>query len=1077
MVILAWVSFWVSMLFSIESKAQQAGEVFGKNRLQYEHFTWSYISSTNFDIYYYTDSATTARLCARMAEDEFARMSDLLGFSPYVKTRIYLYSSRADLKQSNIGLDADNSIIGGRTQFFKSVAEVAFTGDRQSFRKELSKAIAEVMVVDMMYGGSFKEMVQSNYLLTLPDWFLGGAARYASEGWSQEMDNFMRDAFLGKNIRRPSNLMGEEAIMAGHSIWNYIAEKYGKSAISNVLNLTRVLRDEEQSMANSLGINYDRFINDWRNYYQNKATKMEKDLQPLPEDNLVDKGARNGRRYNAIRFSASGKYLAYSFNRQGRYTVRIREIATGREYPVLKGGYRVLNQGIDMQIPQLAWQGDDALHILRSNRGKSEILVRPMRGRNYKIPLPEEYQFSWLTVDNKGLSHVLSGDKDGQSDLFLLRNGVLTNLTNDDADDIQPRFAADGKTLFFASNRLSDSLKLPFDPKKLYPENFNIFSLTVPDRNPKTISMAKRVTNAAVNHSFPIPANNKEGQVFFLSDWQGLDRLQTFNKEGQRITLSDYITDIDQLDVIPEKNMVAITAIADGRHTLYVIENFNLNQPKLSFPTDRIVALEGRTLFKVRKGTSNDYPVEDHLSITPIADIRQANAEVRYLDPDTLGPDDIDIRNYIFESEKNKVSPLKPKETSDPTAKQIIDRIKEKEKEEERSTTYGPFPYRARLSLNEVVSAFIIDPLLGTGINLESNMTDIFENHKIRAGGTMIFDLTSYLAFAEYKYLKRRFDFTVRGDRKNIGLINQEVNHRYTLDKLETTITYPLTNTLNISATGFYGQTRFSELGVGTLISRPDIVVPYVGYRAEMVFDNTVSNGLNMLEGTRAKIKYEVWNGTEQSWRNFENFSADVRHYQPIFREFILAIRGSYGTFSGPARKSYLLGGMDNWIFNRSETTGLLSPEIKEAEGRTDWLFMQYATTLRGFRYNTLAGNSYLLGNFELRLPIVKAFYRGPISNNFMRNLQVAAFYDVGTAWTGGSPFGQENSVNTKVVGGPPNAFTISVTNFYNPFLSGYGFGVRTLFLGYYLKLDVARGVRNYVSQPWEFYATLGFDF
>ena len=30
----------------------------------------------------------------------------------------------------------------------------------------------------MMYGGSLKEVLQSSYLLRLPDWFIGGAAAY-----------------------------------------------------------------------------------------------------------------------------------------------------------------------------------------------------------------------------------------------------------------------------------------------------------------------------------------------------------------------------------------------------------------------------------------------------------------------------------------------------------------------------------------------------------------------------------------------------------------------------------------------------------------------------------------------------------------------------------------------------------------------------------------------------------------------------------------------------------------------------------------------------------------------------------
>ena len=34
-------------------QGQQSREVFGKNRIQYKQFEWQYITSENFDVYYY----------------------------------------------------------------------------------------------------------------------------------------------------------------------------------------------------------------------------------------------------------------------------------------------------------------------------------------------------------------------------------------------------------------------------------------------------------------------------------------------------------------------------------------------------------------------------------------------------------------------------------------------------------------------------------------------------------------------------------------------------------------------------------------------------------------------------------------------------------------------------------------------------------------------------------------------------------------------------------------------------------------------------------------------------------------
>jgi outer membrane translocation and assembly module TamA len=134
-------------------------------------------------------------------------------------------------------------------------------------------------------------------------------------------------------------------------------------------------------------------------------------------------------------------------------------------------------------------------------------------------------------------------------------------------------------------------------------------------------------------------------------------------------------------------------------------------------------------------------------------------------------------------------------------------------------------------------------------------------------------------------------------------------------------------------------------------------------------------------------------------------------------------------------------------------------------------------TNLRGFSYNKLSGFNYLLFNAELRLPLVKYFYRGPIASNFLKNLQFVAFTDIGTAWNQQSPFSRQNDLNTEVKQTESGPFRATVVNFKNPFLSGYGLGARTLLLGYYVKFDAAWGVENYVVSPVRFYLTLGYDF
>jgi outer membrane protein assembly factor BamA len=199
-----------------------------------------------------------------------------------------------------------------------------------------------------------------------------------------------------------------------------------------------------------------------------------------------------------------------------------------------------------------------------------------------------------------------------------------------------------------------------------------------------------------------------------------------------------------------------------------------------------------------------------------------------------------------------------------------------------------------------------------------------------------------------------------------------------------------------------------------------------------------------------------------------------------LYKEIVFAVRGYVGTFFGNSPKKYLLGGMDNWFANRTNYSVLQNPLVsKYGTYNENLLFTEFATSLRGFDYATLYGNSVAMANAELRVPLIRALSSGPITSNFFRNLQFTAFYDIGSSWTGTPPFNSKNSVRTRVV--PENdsgsPFRVELNEYLNPWLYSYGLGFRTMMLGYYMKFDLAWPVENYEVKDPRLHVTLGFDF
>jgi outer membrane protein assembly factor BamA len=396
--------------------------------------------------------------------------------------------------------------------------------------------------------------------------------------------------------------------------------------------------------------------------------------------------------------------------------------------------------------------------------------------------------------------------------------------------------------------------------------------------------------------------------------------------------------------------------------------------------------------------------------------------------------------------------------------------------------------------VSSLITSWAIDPLRssiggsGVGFILEGQMNDVLENHKIYGGLLAMTDLRSGDIFLEYEFLKYLLDFNVRVDRRVLmqPLETQE-KFKYILNEAEFEASLPLNVSTRIAAGPIFGNSRFLAITNSSLLNysgntdQTDVNTFYAGAKVEMVYDNTIVKGFNLYNGTLARAEYRQIAGLGDPEMGFGKLTLEAKNYFPISRDFILATRGYAGSFVGNSTPNFILGGVDNWIFNKTEESEVNDPfyadsDRPETENR-DLLFHEFVTPMRGFSYNAFNGKNVLLLNAELRFPLIKYFYRGPISSNFFRNLQVVGFYDIGSSWTGTPPFLRNNSINTVPKLNPQSPFRAVIQNYKNPWLSSFGFGARTVLLGYYVKFDVAYPMEDYQVDEPRFFLSFGYDF
>ncbi|RAW03410.1 PD40 domain-containing protein [Pseudochryseolinea flava] len=1092
------------------SSAQLAREVFGKNRIQYRNFDWVYLSGENFDVYYYDGRRAVAQDALNFLEAEFDRITDMIDYPPYFKTKVFIYNSLTDLRQSNMGLNKNVHKVGGETDFIKPYIEAAHMGTAQEFKDELLSRMAELMVNEMMFGGNLKDIFQSSILMNLPDWFVQGSSLYVAKGWTAEMDDYIRQLMKTKRAKKATKLGGREGALVGQSIWNFITEKYGKSSMANILNYTRVTRNEERSILITLGITFKQMLAEWQRYYgEMSATVAKSYIEPEEANRFLEHHNRTTE-FTQVKLSPDGKYLAYAENDRGRYVIRVRTLSSGKEKVILAGGSKVINQRVDYRQPLIAWSDPNVLGVIGTRQGQYVFWLYDI-ATNTKQPrtLDKFSNVRSFHFSNNGRLIIISADFEGRSDLFLLstRRDRVKRLTNDLYDDLDPSFIPNSNKIVFSSNRTHDTLRANAKPE--FDKLNNNYNLFVYDLDSSSV-LLERVTNTISKDYAPLALD--ADNFYYLSDQRGIVNLFKFNRATKIYTqVTNFSSSIKNYDLIFANQTLATVMTNKQRQSIYVDQNFDINRSMFTPSTRRKELQQARVIREKRKQEENKV-----MSVRDLVNARkkevQANDSttlpadsLQAIPADTLKPDTTKSDTLIQQSDTTtvKATALAKKDETVNTDNYVFEdeAVKQTQPSESLLTRYmkardknrvtGPFPYEPRFSADNLVTSLVIDPLRDLGIQIEAQMNDMLENYRIYGGLMAPINLRGGDFFAEFQYLPKMMDFSVRFDRKAIrwdALPGNDINqfskeYKYTLHRLELGASLPISDRFRLTVKPFAAVAGSSELGESNVASLPDPDKPitnyYAGGKFEMVYDNSVSTGLNLIEGSRGKISYQHHQGLNDNSLSFSQISADVRHYQKIYREIVLAVRGFAGHFFGNSPKVYLLGGMDNWLFNKSEYYGVTSNGVANPLGvageTQDLLFVEYTTSLRGFDYSTLFGNSVLLFNAELRIPLIRALSNGPVSSNFFRNMQLTGFYDIGTSWSGRPPFNSGNSVSYYIVERGP--FKAEIKNYLNPWLYSYGVGLRSMMLGYYVKFDLAWPVENYKVQDPRLHVTLGFDF
>jgi hypothetical protein len=374
-------------------------------------------------------------------------------------------------------------------------------------------------------------------------------------------------------------------------------------------------------------------------------------------------------------------------------------------------------------------------------------------------------------------------------------------------------------------------------------------------------------------------------------------------------------------------------------------------------------------------------------------------------------------------------------------------------------------------------------------------VSDLMEDIKFVGGFRfgLNFNLSDKDVFFTFMNLRKRLDWDITYFRSTItnfrgafdpnntvnGLDPNLFNNRLFTNMYQLNLSYPLNEVKSIRLSNAFRTDRItlrpaSQFGTPDALTAqaalkyPDSLRYSILSRIEFVHDNTINPTQNIWNGTRYKVylDYNMPFGSNKGNTTF-NFGFDGRIYKPIYRNFIWAGRAAADISWGNQRVVYFLGGVDGWLGPRFNQ----NPPAQDQR----YAFQSLAINMRGYNQNIANGNNAFVINSEFRFPVFATLFNRPINNAFLRNFQLVQFVDLGTAWNG-----QYNGIKrpTEIYQEPNNPVTIRIdAGGLGPFAGGYGFGVRSTLLGYFLKFDLAWPMKGvFRGQPLS-YIALGFDF
>lgn len=438
---------------------------YGKNKVNYESYSWKILKSPHFDIYHDASGEAVAREAAKILEDGVSKYRVLFDHNLEKIIPVVVYCSAEDFEGTHIYPGLIPEGVGGFTEPLRTRVVVPFNGSYHAFRHVLLHELAHAYQFDVLYGDAAPFL--RGFLQQPPLWLMEGMAEYASREDDNEMHMYVRDGLISahmptiEKLNDPYQLgpYGYFVYKGGEAFYRYVEKRYGREYVANLLHTLRAAYDLNAVFNFVFGKNTRDLNDDWQYEIKRMYLPDVTTMEPLaPGAKRVTDHFRDRSSFNFHpSLSPDGKEIYLLCNRNVYPSIISVSAESGEELRTVAVGERSDEyEHLHVLDNTFSFTSDGKLFLFTAKAGPGDRIViynTETRGVEKRIALPfSSVQYARIAPSGKEI--VFTGVTNGMADIFIydMASASLERITADRYYESRPSFSPDGGRILFSVN-------------------------------------------------------------------------------------------------------------------------------------------------------------------------------------------------------------------------------------------------------------------------------------------------------------------------------------------------------------------------------------------------------------------------------------------------------------------------------------------------------------------------------------------------------------------------------------------------------------------------------------------------